>query len=129
MISATHRPRLLIADDDAFVRETLYTQLETTYDVVGTAGDADDAIAKTEALRPDVVLLDVQMPGGGGLRATREIQARAPGVAIVALSADESDASVREIILAGAMAYIRKGLSVEKIDDKLRLAISAHARV
>jgi DNA-binding NarL/FixJ family response regulator len=129
MITDTPRPRLLIADDDAFVRESLFAQLEMIYDVVGTAGDADDAIAQAEALRPDVVLLDVQMPGGGGLRATREIQARVPRVAIVALSADESDATVREIILAGAMAYVRKGLSVEKIDDKLRLAMSAHARV
>jgi DNA-binding NarL/FixJ family response regulator len=127
MISDAPKPRLIIADDDSFVRETLFVQLQTTYDVVGTAGDADDAIAQTEALQPDVVLLDVQMPGGGGLRATREIQARAPGVAIVALSADESDSMVREIILAGAMAYIRKGVSAEEIDNKLRLAISANA--
>jgi DNA-binding NarL/FixJ family response regulator len=127
MISDTPKPRLLIADDDAFVRETLFMQLQTTYDIVGTAGDTEDAIAQTQALRPDVVLLDLQMPGGGGLLATREIHARAPEVAIVALSGDESDSMVREIILAGAMAYLRKGVSAEELDDKLRLAISAHA--
>jgi DNA-binding NarL/FixJ family response regulator len=127
MISDTPKPRLLIADDDAFVRETLFMQLQTTYDIVGTAGDTEDAITQTQALRPDVVLLDLQMPGGGGLLATREIHARAPEVAIVALSGDESDSMVREIILAGAMAYLRKGVSAEELDDKLRLAISAHA--
>jgi DNA-binding NarL/FixJ family response regulator len=102
-------------------------QLETSYDVVGTAQDADDAIEQTEALRPDVVILDVQMPGGGGLRATREIAARAPGVTIVALSGDESDSTVREIILAGAMTYVRKGLSAGALDDTLHRAMSAHA--
>jgi DNA-binding NarL/FixJ family response regulator len=127
MINTTPVPRLLIADDDPLVREMLSMQLVMSFDVVGNATDADEAIEQTEALKPDVVILDVQMPGGGGLRATREIQAHNPDVTIVALSCDENDAMVREILIAGAMTYLRKGIRGEELDTALRAALAAHA--
>jgi DNA-binding NarL/FixJ family response regulator len=122
------KPRLLIADDDAVVRSALALQLKDGFEVVGSAVDADEAIEQAVALRPDVVILDVEMPGGGGLRATREIRSQAAEVAIVALSADESDAMVRSMISAGAMAYVRKGMDRDELDRVLRSSIAAHAK-
>ena len=118
--------RLVIADDDAFVRSALCLQLNSSFAIVGDARDADEAIERVDALRPDVVLVDVQMPGGGGLRATREIRSRAPEVAIVAFSSDESDSVVRAILRAGAMTYVRKGIDGHELNSVLRSAIEAH---
>jgi DNA-binding NarL/FixJ family response regulator len=121
------KPSVLIADDDAVVRAALSLQLQGAFTVVGSACDADEAIEHVTALRPDLAIIDVEMPGGGGLRATREIRALAPEVAIVALSADESDASVRAMIQAGAMAYVRKGMDRDELDRVLHSSIAALA--
>jgi DNA-binding NarL/FixJ family response regulator len=118
--------RLVIADDDAFVRSALSLQLNSSFAVVGDARDADEAIERVDALRPDVVIVDVEMPAGGGLRATREIRSRAPEVAIVALSSDESDSIVRAMLRAGAMTYVRKGIDGHQLNSILRSAIDAH---
>jgi DNA-binding NarL/FixJ family response regulator len=118
--------RLVIADDDAVVRSALSLQLNSSFAVVGDARDADEAIERVDALRPDVVIVDVEMPAGGGLRATREIHSRAPEVAIVALSSDESDSTVREMLQAGAMTYVRKGIDGHQLNSILCSAIEAH---
>jgi DNA-binding NarL/FixJ family response regulator len=120
-------PRVLIADDDAVVRSALSLQLNTGFVVIASARDADEAIEQAQALRPDIAILDVQMPGGGGLRATREIREHAPEVAIVALSSDESDAMVRAMVQAGAMAYVRKGVGAEELRDVLLSSLAGHA--
>jgi DNA-binding NarL/FixJ family response regulator len=122
-------PSLLIADDDPVVVSLLSTQLAGQFDVVAACYDAEDAIALANRHKPDVAIIDVQMPTGGGMRATREMQTSAPGTAIVVLSADESDGSVREMIAAGAMAYIRKGATTAELSSTLHLAIDAHARL
>ncbi len=121
------KPRVVIADDDPVVRSALSLHLNTGFAVVGSARDADEAIEAVDTLRPDLVILDVEMPGGGGLRATREIRARVPETAIVALSADESDSTVREMIVAGAMAYVRKGMDRDELERVLRASIDASA--
>jgi DNA-binding NarL/FixJ family response regulator len=118
--------RLVIADDDPVVRSALCLQLNNSFAVVGDARDADEAIERVDALRPDVVIVDVEMPAGGGLRATREIHSRAPEVAIVALSSDESDSTVREMLQAGAMTYVRKGIDGHQLNSILCSAIEAH---
>ena len=120
-------PRVLIADDDPDVRAALTAQLEGQFDVVGTAADTDEAIALVTRTRPDIALVDVQMPGGGGLRATREICAAAPETTIVALSADESDRVVRDMLGAGAVTYIRKGLTAEALTAILQESVRARA--
>lgn len=125
----TGKARLLIADDDAVVRSTLTNQLRLEFDIVAGASDATEAIALTDEHRPDVVILDVQMPGGGGLRATREIRACAPLTAIVALSADESDGVVQDMLLAGAMTYVRKGTPLAELARALNRSIAAHAQL
>ncbi|MDQ3676326.1 MAG: response regulator transcription factor [Actinomycetota bacterium] len=122
-------PRLLIADDDPVVVSMLRAQLAPSFDVVAAARDAEDAIALANRHQPDVAIIDVQMPTGGGLRATKEMQSRASGTAIVVLSADESDGMVRDMIGAGAIAYVRKGATTEELAMTLQRAIVAHARL
>jgi len=122
-------PRLLIADDDPVVVSMLCAQLADSFDIVAAARDAEDAIALATKHQPDVAIIDVQMPTGGGLRATKEMQSHAPGTAIVVLSADESDGVVRDMIGAGAIAYVRKGASSEELAVTLQRAIDAHAQL
>jgi DNA-binding NarL/FixJ family response regulator len=124
----TYRPpRLLIADDDNFVQSVLSAQLSREFDIVCAAGDADQAIELAELHQPDVAIIDVQMPAGGGLRATREICKRAPRIAIVALSAVESDSMVAAMLRAGAVTYVRKGTTGHELANILRSSIAAHA--
>ncbi len=127
----TERPRsrLLIADDDPVVVSLLRAQLGQSFDIVAVAADADDAIALAQKHQPDVAIIDVEMPTGGGLRATKEMQSRTPQTAIVVLSVDESDASVRDLVSAGATAYVRKGTTTDDLAATLRRAIDAHGRL
>jgi DNA-binding NarL/FixJ family response regulator len=90
------------------------------------ADDAESAIDLAGRERPDVALIDVQMPAGGGLHATRGIRAISPETAIVILSSTETDDSVVEFLAAGAMTYLRKGVPVEEIIARLWDAIAAH---
>jgi len=126
--TASVRPRLLIADDDPVARSALSIQLGADFELVGTAKDAEEAIAVAEQQEPDVAIIDVQMPAGGGLRATREIHARVPHTAIVILSIDEQHESVVELLNAGAMSYCRKGIPAHELTANLQMAIAAHAR-
>jgi DNA-binding NarL/FixJ family response regulator len=126
---ALRKPALLIADDDAAVRSLLALQLAPHFDLIGSARDADEAITLAESHQPALALLDVQMPGGGGLTATREIHARAPEIAIVALSADESDSVVLAMLEAGAVTYVRKGRPAQELIRLLKESIAAHAKL
>jgi DNA-binding NarL/FixJ family response regulator len=128
-MSATARPRLLIADDDPVVVAKLRADLAKSFDIVAIAADAEGAVALADEHQPDVAILDVQMPTGGGLHATKEMQVRAPGTAIVVLSADESDSLVRDMIGAGAIAYVRKGAASTELASTLERAIVAHAQL
>jgi DNA-binding NarL/FixJ family response regulator len=125
----TIRPTLVMADDDADVRGVLVEQLRESFDCVGQASDAAEAIAVVAALRPDVVVLDVNMPAGGAARATRQIRLDSPGTAVVILSIDETWEDIIELLNAGAMTYLRKGLDEQKLVLDLKAAIDAHARL
>jgi DNA-binding NarL/FixJ family response regulator len=123
------QPRLLIADDEPFMRATLEAQLGEAFEVVGGAEDADEAIELAERLQPDVALIDIQMPGGGGFRAAREICRRAPHTAIVALSSDERVPTVLAMLRAGARKYLHKGSTDIELTVILRSAIDAHGHI
>jgi DNA-binding NarL/FixJ family response regulator len=120
-------PRLMIADDDPVVQSLLDMSLSQEFDVVGLAADGEQAVELARASQPDAALVDVEMPEGGGLRAVRGIHEVAPGTAIVVLSIDESDGVVRELIQAGATAYLRKGVEPHVLADALMDSIDAHA--
>jgi DNA-binding NarL/FixJ family response regulator len=118
------RPRLLIADDDPVVRATLAGSLSSVFDIVGTADDGDSAIELARRERPDAALIDVGMPAGGGLHATRGIREVSPGTAVVILSADESGETFVEFMKAGAMSYLCKGVAPNLIAERLRKSIA-----
>jgi EAL domain-containing protein (putative c-di-GMP-specific phosphodiesterase class I)/CheY-like chemotaxis protein len=109
--------RILIAEDEPLVRNALADLLWDAegYEVVGIAGDARHAIELARAHRPDVAIVDVKMPAGGGARAARGILRWSPGTRVLALSAYEDQATVLEMLRAGACGYLVKGTRPEDI--------------
>jgi DNA-binding NarL/FixJ family response regulator len=122
------RPRLIIADDDPVICSMLKMSLSAGFAVVGVAADSEAAIALARVNQPDAAVIDVEMPKGGGLSAVRGILDVAPATAIVVLSSDESDTVVRELMQAGAITYLRKGLAPQALADSLTESIRAHAQ-
>ncbi|MGD0197398.1 MAG: response regulator [Solirubrobacteraceae bacterium] len=120
------RQRIVIADDDPFVRALLEAQLADGFECVGCAADAAEAIALVVAEHPDVVMLDMSMPGGGAMRATVEIRERAPQTAIVILSVNETVGDMIDLLNAGAMTYLRKGIDDHSLSNDLNASITAH---
>jgi DNA-binding NarL/FixJ family response regulator len=119
------RPTLLIADDDAVVRTALRFQLASGFDVIGLAENATEAIDLAERHRPDAALIDVEMPGGGAEEAVARIASCSPHTCMVVLSGAESRQGVLNLLKAGAVAYIRKGITGAHISEILTQALSA----
>jgi len=111
------RIRVLVADDEPAVRGVLaeLVEAEATLELVGTAADTQEAVEIAARERPDVALLDVKMPGGGGPRAAREIRTSSVQTRVVALSAYEDRTSVLEMLRAGAVGYLVKGTRATEI--------------
>ena len=111
------RIRVLIADDEESVLDVLTALMaaESDLEIDGSAKDAETAIQLATVEQPDVAILDVRMPGGGGPRAAREILRRSPASKIIALSAHEEVDSVLEMLRAGALGYVVKGDSTDAI--------------
>ncbi|MFG2039392.1 response regulator [Dactylosporangium sp. NPDC048998] len=103
--------RVLLADDHPLVRQGLRAVLDTVGDIelVGEASDGRDAVRLAVELRPDVVIMDLQLPGLHGIEATRQIQAQAPGSAVLVLTMFEDDGTVFAAVQAGALGYLVKG--------------------
>ena len=103
--------RVLLADDEPTVRAALGAVLaeEAGLELVATACDAEEAIALVTQLQPDVALVDVRMPAGGGPRVAHELQTKSPGTVVVALSANGDRDSVFRMLEAGAIGYLVKG--------------------
>lgn len=105
--------RVLIADDEAVLRDVLADVIasEADFELVGAAGDADQAIALAETERPDVALVDVRMPGGGGLRVAEELRIRVPETRVLAHTAVDDRTTVVRMLERGAVGYLVKGTS------------------
>jgi DNA-binding NarL/FixJ family response regulator len=118
--------RVLVADDHPFFRDGLRVMLEATPDteLVGEAADGNEAIALAHTLQPDVVLMDLRMPGMGGVEATRKILSESPQVGILVVTMIEDDDSVFAAMRAGARGYLLKGAD----KDEMLLAIRAVGR-
>ncbi len=103
--------RILLADDHPFFRDGVRVLLDSVADteVVGEAGSGDEAIELAAALQPDVVLMDINMPGTNGVEATRRILDTSPHVAVLMVTMYEDDDSVFSAIRAGARGYLLKG--------------------
>jgi DNA-binding NarL/FixJ family response regulator len=116
--------RVLIVDDAPDSRNVLRRALamEPDIEVVGEAGSGDESVAKAESMRPDVVLMDVRMPEGDGVKATRTITRRFPDIRVLALTAYDDQDSVRDMLAAGATGYLLKGAPVTELVDAVRKA-------
>jgi DNA-binding NarL/FixJ family response regulator len=114
--------RLLIADDDPVMRMLLgaIVRADPSIELVAEAQDADEAIRLAAERQPDVVLLDVEMPGGGGLRAAREIRAENPTIRLLALSGHETGEARDAMREAGASGYVVKGSPPGEVLSALR---------
>jgi EAL domain-containing protein (putative c-di-GMP-specific phosphodiesterase class I)/CheY-like chemotaxis protein len=121
--------RVLVADDEPALREALsdlFAQ-EPTLDLIGLAADADEAATLASRELPDVALIDVSMPAGGGPRATREIARSSPQTRVIALSAFEDRTTVMEMLRAGAVGYLVKGTNGEDIVESIHRVASGRA--
>jgi two-component system, NarL family, response regulator NreC len=114
--------RILIADDHTIVREGLRRLIsdEPGIDVIGEATDGRDAVAKCMDLMPDLVLMDLSMPGLHGLEATRQVTKRLPKTKILILSMHKNEAYVLQALQAGASGYVLKDSASEEVVGAIR---------
>ena len=112
--------RVLLADDHALVRAGIGSLLRASgADVVGEAGDGDEAIELARTLRPDLIFMDVQMPNRSGLEATRVIKAEMPDVKVVMLTVSDDEADLFEAVKSGAEGYLLKNLREDEFAEVL----------
>lgn len=109
--------RVLLADDEPGLRTALTELLshEDRVELIGTAADAEEAIRLAESDLPDVALIDVRMPEGGGPHAARGISRVSPGTRVIALSAYEDRTNVLDMLRAGAVGYMVKGTAADEL--------------
>ena len=121
--------RILIADDHALFREGLRALFGALRDieVVGEAAEGEAAIKQVEATQPDVVLMDINMPGVNGIEATRRILSTDPNLGIIMVTMLEDDASVFSAMRAGARGYVLKGAHHDEILQAIRAVASGQA--
>ena len=113
-------PRVLLAEDNAAMRRALRELLEDEgLVVVGEAADGVEAVERTEALRPDLVLMDLRMPRMDGIEATEVIKRTVPGVRVLMLSAYADPSLSERAVAVGADGYIVKGTSYQALVDEI----------
>lgn len=119
--------RVVIADDHHLFREGLRGMLETGgIEVVGEASGGDEAIALTQQLAPDVVVLDLKMPDVSGLDALRGIAQTSPGVQMIVLTVSDDETDVLDALAAGACGYLLKDTRADRLADSVRQAADGH---
>jgi DNA-binding NarL/FixJ family response regulator len=123
--------RVLIADDQKIVREGLVSLLSLLpgIDVVGAATDGDDAVRQALALRPDVVLMDLNMPRCNGVEATEQLRDRQPGTRVVVLTTYADDDWVFAALQAGARGFLTKDAGAEEIHRAIATVASGDAQL
>jgi DNA-binding NarL/FixJ family response regulator len=121
--------RILITDDDCYFREGLHGLLDLVPDteVVGEAATGDEALALAASLQPDVILMDLRMPGMNGIQATREIVHTSPHIRILVVTMLEDDDSVFNAMRAGAWGYMLKGALQPEILRAIRAVANDQA--
>ena len=118
--SPAGRPRVVIVDDHGLFRSGVRSELGSQVDVIGEADDVAPAIALITGTEPDVVLLDVHLPGGGGQLVITAIRSAHPQVRFLALSASDAPEDVIAVIRAGARGYVTKTISGPDLVDAIR---------
>ena len=122
---------VLIADDQQLMREGLATLLSLASDirVVAQAANGAEAIALARELHPDVILMDIQMPGTDGVAATRVIRAELPHTSVIILTTFADDDYLREGLRAGACGYLLKDMPSEQLAEAIRTAVRGDAPI
>jgi DNA-binding NarL/FixJ family response regulator len=128
--NSTEPLRVVIADDHAFYREGLARLLEQSgIDVVRAVADGEAAIQAVEELAPDVVVMDLSMPGMSGIEATRRLTETAPATHVLVLSVSAQEEDVTEAILAGARGYVLKDGPFEEVVAGINAAAAGHSLI
>lgn len=123
--------RLLLVDDHALFREGLIALLsyQDDFTVVGEAEDAESALAQARALRPDIVLMDVELPGEDGVAATLRLKLELPAVTVVMLTVHDDSQTLFEAIKAGAQGYLVKNMRSRELLEQLRRLARGEAAI
>ncbi len=125
------KTRVLLADDHALLREGLAGIVDSQPDmeVVGEASDGLEAIVMAGELRPDLILMDIQMPGCDGLEATRQIKKQLPDTVIVVLTVRDDEEKLFEAIKSGAQGYLLKNIRSKQMLEMLHGALRGEAAI
>jgi NarL family two-component system response regulator LiaR len=123
--------QVLITDDHKVVRQGLrgFLELDPVLEVVGEAGNGEEAVAMARRLGPDVVLMDLLMPVMDGIEATREIRSELPEVEVVALTSVLEDASVTGAVKAGAIGYLLKTTDADELCEAIKAAAAGQVQL
>lgn len=124
-MTASEKIRVLIVDDHYMVRKGLIVLLENfaeEFDVVGDAGNAEDALYLAKQLQPHVVLMDMLMPEVDGVEATQNIRNECPNTQVIALTSYSEEDQIQRALKAGAISYLMKNLSVDELANAVRKA-------
>jgi DNA-binding NarL/FixJ family response regulator len=120
-------PRVVLVDDHGIFRSGVRSELGRQVEVVGEAEDVQPAIKLISELKPDVVLLDVHLPGGGGQAVIESVKSSNPEVKFLALSASDAPEDVIAVIRAGARGYVTKTISTGELADAVRRVAAGDA--
>jgi NarL family two-component system response regulator LiaR len=114
--------KVLLAEDHVIVREGTreFVQREPDMEVVGEAGDGEEAVTLATKLKPDVIVMDIAMPKLNGIEATKKIKALHPSIAILILTAYDYDQYIFALLEAGAAGYLLKGVQAHEVIDAIR---------
>jgi DNA-binding NarL/FixJ family response regulator len=127
---APKRLRVVVADDHPFYRRELARSLEASgIEVAAEAPNGEIAIRAVERTDPDVVIMDLNMPGVSGLEATRRLLARDPAIRVLVLSVSAEEADVTDALVAGAVGYVLKDRQVQELIEAIRAAAAGEARI
>ena len=134
-MSETEVIRVMIVDDHAVVRSGLskFLMVAADLEMVGEAESGEQALARVNEYRPDVILMDLMMPGMGGVEAIRQVRQKFPNVQVVALTSFREEELVQAALQAGAMGYMLKNVSANELAEAIRsakngrMALSAEA--
>jgi DNA-binding NarL/FixJ family response regulator len=117
------KPRLLIADDHELLLDGLRRLLEADFDLIGAVGDGREAVAAYEQLRPDVMLLDIGMPGLNGIEAARQVKRTFPDARVIFVTMQTDRVYVEEAFRAGASGYVVKQAAAGELIEAIRTVL------
>lgn len=118
--------KVLVADDHLLVREGIckLLELDEKIQVIGEAVDGEDAVAKASKLKPDLILMDLNMPKLSGIQASEQIKALFPDIRIIILTIHDDEEYIFEVLKAGAEGYLQKDVSAEELRSALQMVFN-----